>query len=89
MLEIRGLSKSFGGVKATDNVSLDFAAAPSAVDVDVSSGEVAVALPTDGRYRVQVETSAGEQSVSVPNDPTASSTVRVESSSGDVTVRHR
>ena len=25
MLEIRGLSKSFGGVKATDNVSLDFA----------------------------------------------------------------
>lgn len=25
MLEIRGLSKSFGGLKATDNVSLDFA----------------------------------------------------------------
>src|SRR5438132_6035007 len=25
MLEIRGLSKSFGGVKATDNVTLDFA----------------------------------------------------------------
>jgi branched-chain amino acid transport system ATP-binding protein len=25
MLDIRGLSKSFGGVKATDNVSLDFA----------------------------------------------------------------
>src|ERR1700754_4602643 len=25
MLEIRDLSKSFGGVKATDNVSLDFA----------------------------------------------------------------
>ena len=25
MLAIRGLSKSFGGIKATDNVSLDFA----------------------------------------------------------------
>jgi len=25
MLEIRSLSKSFGGVKATDNVTLDFA----------------------------------------------------------------
>ena len=74
---------------SSGDVSLDFAAAPSAVDVDVSSGEVAVALPTDGRYGVQVETSAGEQSVSVPNDPAASSTVRVESSSGDVTVRHR
>ena len=25
MLEIRGLSKTFGGVKATDDVSLEFA----------------------------------------------------------------
>jgi Putative adhesin len=80
---------TFTARSSSGDLSVDFAAAPSAVDVNVSSGEVAVALPSDGRYRFQVETSAGEKSVSVPSDPAASSTVRIESSSGDVTVRSR
>ncbi len=56
---------------------IDFATAPSAVEVEVSAGEVDVALPAGGTYRVQAETSSGEQSVSIPTDASASSTVRV------------
>jgi DUF4097 and DUF4098 domain-containing protein YvlB len=80
---------TFRARASSGDVTLDFATAPSAVDVEVSSGEVAVALPAGESYRVQADTSTGEATVSVPVDPAASSTVRVAASSGDVGVRIR
>jgi hypothetical protein len=74
---------------SSGDVDLDFATAPSMVDVDASSGEVTVALPADGRYQVRTDASSGEETVSIPNDPAASSSVQVETSSGNVTVRPR
>jgi DUF4097 and DUF4098 domain-containing protein YvlB len=74
---------------SSGDVTLDFATVPSSVDVEVSSGAVTVALPPDGRYRVAVDTGSGEERVSVPVDEAATSSVSVESSSGDVAVRAR
>jgi DUF4097 and DUF4098 domain-containing protein YvlB len=80
---------TFRASSSSGDLRLDFATAPSAVEVDVSAGEVDVALPAGGTYRVQAETSSGEQSVSIPTDASASSTVRVQAGSGDVNVRPR
>jgi DUF4097 and DUF4098 domain-containing protein YvlB len=74
---------------SSGDITLDFATAPSTVDVEASSGAVTVALPAEERYRVEVDTSSGDQTVSVPVDPAASSSVRVAASSGDVDVRTR
>ena len=69
------------------DVVLDLASAPRTLDAEVASGELTLALPASGRYRLDVDAGSGEEQVSVPADPGASSTVRVRSSSGDVTVR--
>jgi hypothetical protein len=74
---------------SSGDVTLDFATAPSTLDVDVSSGEVGIALPADAAYRVQVDTGSGEQTVTVPVDDAAISTVTVETGSGDVAVHPR
>jgi hypothetical protein len=80
---------TFRASSSSGDLRLDFATAPSTVEVDVSTGEVEVALPAGGTYRVQAGTSSGEQSVSIPTDASASSTVRVQAGSGDVNVRPR
>jgi DUF4097 and DUF4098 domain-containing protein YvlB len=74
---------------SSGDLTLDFATPPSSVYVEACSGEVALALLADGRYRLEVETGAGEETVRVPSGAAASGTVRIETGSGDVDVRPR
>lgn len=80
-------SETVSARATSGDVALDFATAPRTLDAEVASGDVTLALPGAGRYRVEVDADSGEERVSVPTDPGATSTVRVQSTSGDVTVR--
>ena len=75
---------------SSGSTSLDFAAAPSAVTVSASSGNVILRLPvSEGPYRVRADSSSGREQVDVPVNPASPRTVTVTVSSGDVQVLPR
>jgi hypothetical protein len=59
---------------------------PVSLEAQSVSGNVRIALPDAGPYRVQTATVTGDTDVDVRDDPGASSTVRVRTTSGDLTV---
>jgi DUF4097 and DUF4098 domain-containing protein YvlB len=71
----------------TGDVRLELLAAPRSVDIGTANGEVDLAVPVDTAYRVAATTDSGEASVLVPVDPASAQELRVESDTGDVTVR--
>lgn len=59
---------------------------PAAIDARVSAGSVELTIP-DGAYAVTEDVSAGDSEVRVVDDPSAASTIDVEVSAGNVTLR--
>jgi DUF4097 and DUF4098 domain-containing protein YvlB len=96
------METSSGGLEATDltaatvtgksssgSVDLTFTEAPSSVDVKSSSGDVTVLLPSgEEAYKLDTDTSSGDESANVKIDPSATRTIKAETSSGDVTVEY-
>lgn len=71
---------------ASGDVQVRMVERPVALEVRSVSGNVQVALPDAGPYRVETATVSGDTDVDVRDDPGASSTVRARTTSGDVTV---
>ncbi|SFS17872.1 Putative adhesin [Agrococcus baldri] len=59
---------------------------PASIDARVSAGRIDLSIP-DGEYAVTEETSAGSSDVHVVDDPSATSTIDVQVSAGNVTLR--
>jgi hypothetical protein len=59
---------------------------PVSLEAQSVSGNVRIVLPDAGPYRVQTSTVSGDADVDVREDPGAASTVRVRTTSGDLTV---
>ncbi|GAA1616118.1 hypothetical protein GCM10009789_82690 [Kribbella sancticallisti] len=80
---------SVKGKSSSGSVDLVFTAAPSSVDVESSSGDVTVLLPSgDESYKLDTDTSSGDESANVKIDSAATRTIKAETSSGDVTVEY-
>jgi len=76
-------------VKASSgDVNLSLGAAHN-VNVVASSGNVLVTVPQGTPYRVNVKTSSGNKEVGIATDPSASTTMDLQATSGDVTVNYR
>jgi hypothetical protein len=76
-------------VKASSgDVNLSLGAAHN-VNVVVSSGNVQVNVPQGTPYRVNVKTSSGNKDVGIATDPSASTSMDLQATSGDVTVSYR
>jgi hypothetical protein len=73
---------------AAGDVELDFAVAPKLVDARTASGDVTVAVPESGVYRVEADPGTGDPHVNVKTDPAATRIVRAQTASGDVTVAY-
>jgi hypothetical protein len=71
----------------TGDVQLELLAAPRSVEVSTADGEVELAVPVDAAYRTDASTDSGEVSVLVPVDPASVRALRIDSDTGDVTVR--
>jgi DUF4097 and DUF4098 domain-containing protein YvlB len=74
---------------SSGDVSLDFQVAPHDVTASTASGDVDIAVPRGGSYYVQADPGSGDQQVDVKTDPDSSSTIRANTSSGDVNVNYR
>jgi DUF4097 and DUF4098 domain-containing protein YvlB len=71
------------------DVDLTFDAAPSSVQAESRSGDVAIEVPSGGDvYRVDTDTSSGDQSTTVTTDPASPRSITAKSSSGDVSVEY-
>jgi len=87
----RGLMSSWvTGRSDTGDVALGFAMPPTRVDVRVSTGDIALTLPTapsgEG-YRFTAEAPVGDATVTVPADPAGTRTITAVTGVGDVTIR--
>jgi hypothetical protein len=71
----------------TGDVPLELLAAPQSVEVSTADGEVDLAVPVNTPYRTDASTDSGEVSVLVPVDPASARALRIDSHTGDVTVR--
>jgi Putative adhesin len=71
----------------TGDVRLELLAPPRSVDVSTDNGDVRLAVPADTAYRIAGGSRSGAQSVLVPLDPASTRALRVDSDTGDVTVR--
>ncbi|MFC0626623.1 DUF4097 family beta strand repeat-containing protein [Kribbella deserti] len=73
---------------SSGDVELEFAAAPSSVDAESSSGDVTIEVPGADVYAVEAETSSGETDNLLKQDPAATRKIRAKSSSGDVKLEY-
>jgi Putative adhesin len=88
--DITGLDLRSQNVRAesrSGDVRLALLEPPQSVQVHAVTGDVDVAVPAGGGYRVSASTHYGDRSVTVPLDPAAERAVTVDSSNGDVRVR--
>jgi hypothetical protein len=69
------------------DVRLELLAAPQSVEVSTAVGKVDLAVPVDTAYRTEVGTVVGEVSLLVPVDPASARALRIDSDTGNVTVR--
>jgi hypothetical protein len=74
---------------SSGDVNLDFALGPREVTASTASGDVAISVPNGGAYHVITDPGSGDQQIEVKTDPEAASTIRADTSSGDVTVDYR
>jgi hypothetical protein len=68
------------------DVRLELLATPRTVQVDATSGEVDIAVPSGTGYRVSARTRSGDESVTVPVDPAADRSITVNGGSGDIRI---
>jgi DUF4097 and DUF4098 domain-containing protein YvlB len=74
---------------SSGDVTLDFQLAPKNVVASTASGDVDIAVPRGGFYHVEADPGSGDQQVDVKTDPDATSSIRANTSSGDVNVNYR
>ncbi len=74
---------------SSGSVELDFATQPQSVEAESSSGDVTIRIPpgTDA-YKVDSDTSSGDEATSIRSDPSATRTIKAQTSSGDVTIEY-
>ena len=87
---IEGTDLSGGGVDVeTSNGAVEISTAVAQdIRVRTSNGEVTVTVP-DGPYRVATDTNNGSRDVAVTDDPSATHSLDLSTSNGDITVRTR
>jgi hypothetical protein len=73
-------------VTSSGDVELDFMTAPTDVDAATTSGDVSVAVPRGGSYRVEADSGSGDFHPDVRIDPYAFRVIRANTSSGDISV---
>ena len=71
------------------DIDVELATAASPVSLRTGPGEVSVRLPQDTVYAVDTVTGSGDTEVSVPTNPDGTSTLRIRTGSGDITVDYR
>ncbi|HZG89082.1 MAG TPA: DUF4097 family beta strand repeat-containing protein, partial [Pseudonocardia sp.] len=71
---------------ASGDVTVHLGTRPVTLEATSTSGNVQVTLPDAGPYRVAADTVTGRTDVGVRSDPGARSTIRVRTTSGDVSV---
>ena len=74
---------------SSGDVKLDFRLAPQDVVASTASGDVDITVPRGGAYHVEADPGSGDQQVDVKTDPDATSSIRANTSSGDVNVNYR
>jgi DUF4097 and DUF4098 domain-containing protein YvlB len=72
----------------TGDVVAGFTKSPSAVNAEVSTGDVTFTLPTSTEYAVNAHSALGEVHVEVPQDTDGTSRITAKVGTGNVTVSH-
>jgi hypothetical protein len=86
--DIQATQVTGGAVKAVStsgNIEVDLTNA-NAIAANATSGDVIVTVPKD-RYKVSVDANSGDTDVNVPNDATATHELKVQTTSGSVSIR--
>lgn len=71
---------------STGDIRLTVTAPPQTVTARTGTGDVTVRVPEGGSYRVQTDTGIGDTRISVPRDNSASRSITVRTSTGDIFV---
>ncbi|WP_433166607.1 DUF4097 family beta strand repeat-containing protein [Kribbella sp. CA-247076] len=89
-LEAQGLTATTVSTQSSSgSVDLDFATAPQSVESESSSGDVTIRVPSGTEaYKVESDTSSGDETANVKSDPSATRTIKADTSSGDVTIEY-
>jgi len=90
LLALEMSSRMVDASTSNGRLQLEFAAAPSSVQASSSNGAIEVFLPDDApAYAVDASTSNGEVLAEVRTDPSATDSIVLETSNGDITLRYR
>lgn len=74
---------------SSGSANLSFVSAPTTVQAETSSGDLAVEIPVDTQtYKVDIDTSSGDESANVKIDPASTRSITAKTSSGDVTIEY-
>ncbi|MFB6719490.1 DUF4097 domain-containing protein [Kribbella sp. NPDC056345] len=85
-IDADGLSASTVTTKSSSgSAEVVFATAPLSVDAKSSSGDVTVRIPSGPEtYHLETDTSSGDNEPEIRQDPSATRTIKVKTSSGDI-----
>ncbi|MFC9690950.1 DUF4097 domain-containing protein [Kribbella sp. NPDC056951] len=85
-----GLNASSVTTKSSSgSAELAFATAPASVDAKSSSGDVKITVPSGPEtYLIETDTSSGDYSPELRQDPSATRTIHVKTSSGDIDLEY-
>jgi hypothetical protein len=83
-----GMGGKISVESSSGDVQIDMASVQN-VKATASSGGIQLTVPRGDPYKVTARTSSGDTDCKIPSDPTASHTIDLEASSGDVSVGYR
>lgn len=79
----------FSAATSNGSVDLSFTESPTSLDVSTSNGTVDVTLPQDApAYALDTTTSNGKVEAEIRTDPSASDTIVIETSNGDISISY-
>ncbi len=85
----RGETPAVSAQSTTGNLTLDSGVAFNRLDATTTTGDVQVTVPRDPRgYRVDRRSNTGRQRVEIRTDPESDRVLRLESTTGDLTVTY-
>lgn len=89
-IDADGLNASTLTTKSSSgSAKVVFATAPQSVDAKSSSGDVTIRVPEGTEtYKIETDTSSGDNEPEIRQDPSATRTIKVKTSSGDIDLEY-
>ena len=87
-LQVANMTAATASIQSSGgDITLAYTAAPDSLRITSDGGNVNLDLPRGGQYRVDVQATGGNVTNTIGDDPSATRTIIVHTSGGDITIK--